>query len=272
MQAVYENRNEDIYCRDSRHSSKMLSYHSHLHYQIEMAVVFEGHTHLTVDSAEYEVHSGDILIVFPNQIHEFRTIDRERFVLLKINPEVMPELLGQFTSSLPRCNVAKGAARDEELSRLIVQISDTYYGKEPMREIVLRGYLLAFFGKLLQKLELRDASSGDYHALGLIMNYCNCNFDKELSLSVLEKELHLNKYYISHMMNNKLHIGLNGYVNSLRVSNACRQLLKTDRTVTEISNRVGFNTLRTFNRAFMKQMGMTPSEYRRNKRTGGKSV
>lgn len=272
MQPVYENRNEDIYCRDSRHSSKTLSYHSHLHYQIEMAVVFEGHTHLTVDSAEYEVNGGDILIVFPNQIHEFRTVDRERFVLLKINPDVLPELLGQFTSSLPRSNLAKGAAWDEDLSRLIFQISDTYYGQEPLREVILRGYLLAFFGKLLQKLELRDVRSGDYHALGLIMNYCNCNFDKELSLSVLEKELHLNKYYISHVMNNKLHIGLNDYVNSLRVSDACRQLLKTDQTVTEISNHVGFNTLRTFNRAFMKQMGMTPSEYRRHKKIGSRSV
>ena len=37
-------------------------------------------------------------------------------------------------------------------------------------------------------------------------------------------------------------------------------------TVTEISEAVGFNTLRTFNRAFIKQMGMSPSEYRKKKK------
>ena len=33
--------------------------------------------------------------------------------------------------------------------------------------------------------------------------------------------------------------------------------------MTEISDRVGFNTLRTFNRAFIKQMNVPPSDYRR---------
>lgn len=266
MQAVYENRNEDFYCRDSRHSSKGLSYHSHLHYQIEMAVVFEGHTHLTVDSSEYDVLGGDILIVFPNQIHEFCTMRKEDFILLKVNPELLPDLLAQFTSSLPKSNVIRGAAKDEDLSLLIHKISETYYGDEPLKDSILRGYLLAFFCKLLQKMELRDVRSGDYHALGLIMNYCNANSDKDLSLNVLERELHLNRYYISHVLNSKLHIGLNDYINSLRVSNACKCLLNSERTITEISDEVGFNTLRTFNRAFVKQMGMTPSEYRRKKR------
>lgn len=266
MQAVYENRTQDFYCRDSRHASKVLSYHSHLHYQIELAVVFEGHTRLTVDSTEYDVFGGDILLVFPNQIHEFRTVQRENCILLKVNPDLVPELLPQFTSSLPKSAVVRGAAEDEDIALLIRKISDTYYNEEPFKDTILRGYLLAFFCKLLQKVELRDVKSGDYYALGMIMNYCNTNSEQELSLGVLERELHLNKYYISHVMNNKLHIGLNDYVNSLRVSNACKLLVKSDRTITEISDQVGFNTLRTFNRAFVKHMGMTPSEYRRRKK------
>ena len=64
-------------------------------------------------------------------------------------------------------------------------------------------------------------------------------------------------------MSNKLKMGFNDYVNSLRISNACKQLIKSDASITEISENVGFNTLRTFNRAFMKQTGMTPSEYRK---------
>ena len=266
MQAVYENRHEDFYCRDSRYATGSLNYHSHLHYQIEMAVVWEGHTSLTVDSSEYDVRGGDAFVVFPNQIHEFRTLEKENYILLKINPELVPELLGQFTATLPQSNVIRGAAEDEDLCYLIRKISDTYHGQEPLKDLILRGYLLAFFCKLLQGLDLRDVKSGDYHALGLIMNYCNSHSDKDLSLRVLERELHLNKYYISHVMNSKLHIGLNDYVNSLRVSNACKWLVKSNRTITEISDEVGFNTLRTFNRAFVKQTGMTPSEYRRSKK------
>jgi AraC-like DNA-binding protein len=42
--------------------------------------------------------------------------------------------------------------------------------------------------------------------------------------------------------------------------------LNSDASITEICEQVGFNTLRTFNRAFIKQMGVSPSEYRKRER------
>lgn len=267
MQAVYEKKNEDIYCRDCvRHSTNTLGFHSHLHHQIELAVVFEGHTRATIDSTPYEVMGGDIIVVFPNQIHDFRTLQKEQYILLKVAPDFIPELSSPFTGQLPASNLLKGAASDPDLYELIHRISEVYYGAEPYRDGILRGYLLAFFGKLLQKMELRDVQAMDYHVVGAIMNYCSQNFDKDLSLELLEKELHLSRYYISHVMSNKLHIGFCDYVNSLRVARACNYLIKGELTVTEISEAVGFNTLRTFNRAFIKQMGISPSEYRKKKK------
>ena len=268
MQAVYEQRNHDFYCRNcTGPSGSALGCPSHLHEQIELAMLFDGHTHAIIDSNEYDVYGGDILIAFPNQIHDFRTVQKENYILLKLSPELISEL-GQFTTALPCSNVIRGASHDEELRGLMDRIIITSGSEEPYKDEILRGYLLAFFGKLLQKIELRDIQSCDYHVVGLIMNYCSNNFKENLSLSVLEKELHLNRYYISHIMSNKLHIGFNDYINSLRISGACQYLQGSDHTITEISELVGFNTLRTFNRAFIKQMGCTPSQYRNKKKKG----
>ena len=129
----------------------------------------------------------------------------------------------------------------------------------------MRGYLLAFFGILIQKLPVKEIQAKESNVLGVILNYCINNADKPLSLDILEKELHISKYYISHTMSNKLKMGFNDYINSIRVSNACKYLNKTNKSITEISDIVGFNTMRTFNRAFIKHMGMTPSEYRDKK-------
>ena len=266
MQTFYEKRNEDFYCRDSRYATKTMGYTSHLHYHIELGFVLRGHTRVTVDSEKYDVRDGDVIVVFPNQIHRFETVEREQYILLIVSPDLMPELEGQLAGCLPSSNLLRGAAKDEELRSLIERISELYYGEEPYKDVILRGYLLAFFGKLLQKLELRQVQSRDYHVLGMILNYCITHSDKNLSLGLLERELHISKYYISHTMSNKLHMGFNDYINSLRVSNACKHLVNSDRTVTEISEIVGFNTMRTFNRAFVKQMGCTPSEYRIQKR------
>ena len=270
MQTYYENRTSDyIACRDSRFTEIALACQSHLHYHIELAFLLEGETRAVVDSQEYTMRAGDILVAFPNQIHRFETLSTEKYVLLLVSPELIPELLGQFTEALPGCNLIVGAAKDAELREMIYRISDIYYGTEAFRETMLRGALLVFFCKLLQRMELKDTKGGDHHVLDSVLNYCMLHFDKNLSLDLLEKELHVSKYYISHMMHQRLHIGFNDYVNSLRISAACKLLVKSDKTVTEICETVGFNTLRTFNRAFQKQMGMTPSDYRAKKKKEG---
>jgi AraC-like DNA-binding protein len=52
------------------------------------------------------------------------------------------------------------------------------------------------------------------------------------------------------------------YVNFLRISEACQLLTKTSETVVKISEDVGFDNLRNFNRAFHEIMQMTPTEFR----------
>lgn len=265
MPTFYETRRNDFYCRDSAYSNKTLGYTSHLHYHIELAFVKSGKTRVSIDSAVYDVEAGDIIVVFPNQIHRFETLERENYVLLIVNPDIISELIKPLTTTTPVSNLIKGAALDSELSTVISRISDVYYSDSQWKDAILRGYLLAFFGKLLGELTLKDIQSNESTVFGMILNYCINNSDKPLSLDILEKELHVSKYYISHVINDKLKMGFNEYINSLRVSNACKYLTKTDKSITDISDLVGFNTMRTFNRAFMKQMGMTPSEYRNNK-------
>lgn len=262
MPTFYQARQDDIYCRDSKYSKKTLGYTSHLHYHIELAFVKSGKARAIIDSNEYNVEAGDIVVVFPNQTHRFETVEKEKYVLLIVNPDFISELAYPLTSTVPSSNVLRGGALDPTLSAMIEHISETYYSAEPYRDAILRGYLLAFFGTLLQRLPVKELDSKEMGVLGIILNYCINNSDKHLSLEILEKELHISKYYISHVMSNKLKMGFNDYINSIRVSNACKYLTKTDKSMTEISYLVGFNTTRTFNRAFFKQMGMTPSEYK----------
>ena len=115
-------------------------------------------------------------------------------------------------------------------------------------------------------LTLKNVRSEESNALRSIVKFCSKNFKHDISLSLLEENLHLSKYYISHLFGDKLGISFTDYINSLRVSESCRMLRKSNESVTEIAYAVGFGTLRTFNRAFMKQIGCSPSEYRKNNR------
>ena len=266
MELKYESRNVDFYCRDSRLlPDSPLGVKPHLHYHIEMGCLIEGKTRMFVDSDEYHVDKGDFFILFPNQVHSMDTVEKEKYVLFIFNPDMIPEYSKVFVKNVPKEAVLKYALEDTEILSLMYKISDASMENSLYSQMMIRGYLLVLLSKLFSKIEFSEVSSSDTKLLGLILNYCVENYDQPLTLSVLEKELHISKFYISHTLSSKLHIGFNDYVNSLRVSSACRMLLDTDMSITEISDKVGFNTLRTFNRAFMKHMKLTPSEYRAQK-------
>jgi AraC-like DNA-binding protein len=52
------------------------------------------------------------------------------------------------------------------------------------------------------------------------------------------------------------------YVNDVRCSEACIQLRRTDKAISVVAHRCGFETLSHFNRQFRRRTGMTPRAYR----------
>jgi AraC-like DNA-binding protein len=263
MEPLYENRQSDFYFRDDAKSP--LQCNAHLHYHLELLCLLDGHTRAYVDSTEYQLEPGDIFLAFPNQIHRFESVDKETYLLFIINPDLMPELTRLFTTALPLTGVVRGAAKDQVLlDRLRAMADSGEMEDHPYRDVVLKGQMLSFFGELLCRMELTKPRESDSQSLKAVVRYCSQNFAKELSLEILERELHISKYYISHLFSHKLNMRFNDYVNSLRISDACRYLRHDARSITEISELVGFSTLRTFNRAFIKQIGVTPSQYRKS--------
>lgn len=262
MPAFYENKSSAFFCRDIE--GHVLECSMHLHYNLEIAFIYEGKTEVTIDNMPLQIaEGGDVVVVFPNQVHAFSTKVPERHVLLIADPLLLSEFATLFTDHLPVCNVIRGAANDSELRSLVQRISSLFREEDmPRKDIILRGYLLAFIGKLFYMMNFRRVESGDIQAIGSVMNYCIAHYNENLSLDMLEKKLHISKYYISHVMNKKLNMGFNDYVNSIRISNACRMLSGSNLHIREICDAVGFNTVRTFNRAFVKYMGMSPREYR----------
>ena len=265
MDAKYEIKTGDFHYRnESRDGMHMrLECAPHLHKHIEFFLLYKGRTTAFIDSEEYDVRAGDLCMVFPNQIHQFKTVENEKYDLFIINPDIMPELESVFSQCVPENAIISANEIGTKTKELLYNLIEINKGNSEYKNILMKGILLSFFGEVLEKMKLTDVRSVSSHALKTVINYCSKNFSRDLSLTVLENELHISKYYISHLFSMKLKVRFNDYINSLRISDACRRLKQTDQTVTEISECVGFNTLRTFNRAFIRQVGISPSEYRR---------
>ncbi|MFC1670945.1 7TM-DISM domain-containing protein [Spirochaetota bacterium] len=96
--------------------------------------------------------------------------------------------------------------------------------------------------------------------------YINENYLYDLSREGLAASLdispnHLGKYF-------KVYTGktINEYIKYLRIMDSAEKLRSSDENIGDISSSVGFENLRTFNRAFLEIMKITPSNYRKDYR------
>ena len=87
--------------------------------------------------------------------------------------------------------------------------------------------------------------------------------DEDITLPRVAEELGITTHQLSEIFNKKLNVNFNAFVNRYRVQAAKQMLLEEpDRTILSISAAVGFNSKSTFNSAFQKLTGRTPSECR----------
>jgi two-component system, response regulator YesN len=62
----------------------------------------------------------------------------------------------------------------------------------------------------------------------------------------------------------KIGVTFRDFTQALRVVRAIERMASSDLSLSEIAFSVGFNSLTTFERAFRKWMGLSPSDYRRS--------
>lgn len=138
-------------------------------------------------------------------------------------------------------------------------------GKIPSRtEDICSAWIQVLFALIWSRLlpEKRDRTEGAELTCQLVQ-YVSEHFQEPLTLEMLARELHINKFYISHIFSNQLQINFRRYLSHIRLEYAM-QLMKTNSApLIDICAEAGFNSLRSFNRAFAEIMGMTPGEYRK---------
>lgn len=243
-----------------------LQFPAHLHRHIELVRMIDGSVDCYADARRYRLKGGEFFIAFPNQIHSYESYDKEKYDLIFLSPDVLPDFSAIFDSNLPKSSHVSGEAcvRLNRMMDMLIEAYAEFKDGKRFSEEKFKGCLLTFFSELLGALELYGPEPSELNALKTVVDYCSKNYTNELSLALLSDELHISKYYISHLFGSKLNIGFNDYVNSLRISRACVLLGNNEMSMTEISNTVGFATIRTFNRAFLRHTGQSPSDYRKN--------
>lgn len=254
MDIIYENRIRLIgYSVD-----KALSPMVHLHKELEVIYVRQGKSVAYADKNSYMLNAGDMFITFPNQVHYYRTVQRGEYIILIFSPDILYGISAEISKSIPDINCFS-SSDDVEIRDIFDRI---YASDGEYKNIAISGYLNVIMSRILPRLRLQTVNAENNSAFYNIIDFCTHNFKDDITLDLVSEKLHLSKYYISRLINKRLKRNFNEYINNLRISEACNLLRETDTKIADISEDVGFGTIRSFNRAFKLVMGVSPTEYR----------
>lgn len=100
--------------------------------------------------------------------------------------------------------------------------------------------------------------------------YIQAHLAEEISLSVLAEEFHLNAQYVSQLFKSEIGVNFLAYLTNIRMEKAKKLLLTTSLSIAEVAEQSGYGDYRVFTKAFRKNEGITPSQYRREFMMEGK--
>lgn len=89
----------------------------------------------------------------------------------------------------------------------------------------------------------------------------------DLKLQDLAQRLSISPHHLSQILNEKLQQNFNDFINRYRIEEAKRRLAdphESNTTILEIAYDVGFNNKASFNSAFKKYLGLTPTQFKRS--------
>ena len=96
--------------------------------------------------------------------------------------------------------------------------------------------------------------------------YVREHYAERVSLTAAAKEIHVAPAYLSRVFSSQDKRGFSGYSAWYRAQQAKKLLETTDETLTAIATKCGFGDARNLMRAFKKAEGLTPGEFRAQKR------
>ncbi|PVD50651.1 AraC family transcriptional regulator [Terrimonas sp.] len=108
--------------------------------------------------------------------------------------------------------------------------------------------------------KLKDAET---KRINLVYNYVAQHFDSDISLQEAAKMLSMTPTSFSRYFRIKTGKSFSEFVTELRIKHACKLLVEDDsKTISQVGNACGFNTLSNFNKQFKTVIKLTPKIYR----------
>lgn len=238
----------------------------HWHRSIEVFAVFEGNLNFYLNNDSYPLSPGRFMLVNSNEIHSIHSPVPNLTIVLQFPLKTFEDY---FTGEQFIRFTHEPQIQDAELMELIGRMYGTYQEKGCGYELKVRSFYYNLLYLLVTEYRELDVTpdmlkqNRKLNRLSTIVSYVKDNYTSELSLETLAEIFSYTPAYLSRMFQKYAGINYKAYLESIRVEAACRELVNTGSTISEIAWNNGFPNSKALSKAFRKKYGVVPSEYRK---------
>ena len=132
----------------------------------------------------------------------------------------------------------------------------------------LQGRLYDFFSALTED-EVIDSCvdiSKESIYIQKAVTFIRNNYSRGLNVADIAVHMNVNRSYLYTLFKNNLGMSPKDFLTKFQISQAREQLNLTDLSIEEVAEACGYRSCLVFSKAFKKENGMTPTEYRKRRR------
>ena len=241
----------------------------HWHDCIEMVYVEKGCMRIFLNNEWHEMVAGDLVFVPPQRVHYMicdndettkTVIGVSHSIICDTDTDEENVLLPFKTNQINDHCFFKDNGELAPIIKKLNSINDSYVGRLLIQAEILKIYAYVYTEWMNKGLNFIEPIK-DKHIFEIIHILEN-NYSDAPGASKMAKTLGLSYSHMCRLISNNLGTNYNSLLYSIRMENAKKMLLATDKNITEIALECGFCDSSYFIKKFKKSIGLTPKKYR----------
>ncbi|WBW97860.1 AraC family transcriptional regulator [Oceanirhabdus sp. W0125-5] len=254
----------------------------HIHNEMEISLIKDGHGEYVVDGKIIPVDKGDIFIFNNIQRHGLKVTGDAKLINMVIHFE--PRFIWStpndvfnykylsvfYNNSIKGNKLPSGSYYNNKISSLMIELEDEFANKHLGYDLMVKVKLLNILVLLIRYAGEEDTSYCSFRTTDItniekVLTFIENNYMNPIKLEDLSKLVFMNPSYFSRFFKKLNGISPIDYLNRYRIHKASTLLVSTTLPILEIAYICGYNNASNFNKSFKQITGLSPSQFRINK-------
>ena len=270
---------EDDFFIVLNHYNAKFDFPVHFHPEFELNMVLNSQGKRIIGDSIQDYNELDLVLIGPNTPHAWTGLpepSNAQVVTIQFHSDFLSEKMLGRKLMLPIREMLEKANRgvlfsDETASYLKERILKLSESQDFDSILSFLSILFDLSISRNQRILVTPSYVGHFNTsksrrIEKVNDYIQLNIHQNIKIKEVADLVNMSETAFSHFFKKCTQRSFSDYITDMRAGYAARQLMETEKNISEICYDCGFNNISNFNRIFKKKLGVTPSDFRSQQR------